>query len=104
MEETHTASARKTFAERSGVGLIETVIAIGVVAILVLVVGGFGYTQKLQRHSQYLTLARQLLVEEVEALRSASFTDLGNRTATSFIEVGYNNGSWSIQNPASPRS
>jgi len=104
MEDIRTASARQSFAGRSGVGLIETVIAIGVVTILVIVVAGFSNTQRLQRHSQYLTLARQLLIEEVEALRSASFADLGNRTATSFIEVGYNSGNWSIQDPVNPRS
>ncbi|MFC1687311.1 prepilin-type N-terminal cleavage/methylation domain-containing protein [Patescibacteria group bacterium] len=87
-----------------GFGLIESLVSIAVISLLIVVVGGYIITQRLQRHSQYQTLARQLMVEEIESLRSASFSDLGNRTNTPFIEVGYNSGTWAIEAPVNPQS
>lgn len=87
-----------------GFGLIESLVSIGIISLLIIVVGGYIVTQRLLRHSQFQTLARQLLVEEIEILRSSSFSDLGNRSDTLFIEVGYNIGTWAIQAPANPQS
>lgn len=87
-----------------GFGLIEIVISIGVTSMTLSVLLSISNVLQLQQSAYYRTVARQLVVEESEALRNASFADLHNRTNTPFIETAYSNGSWAVAQPATPNS
>lgn len=87
-----------------GFELVESLVTLGIISILLFVVLSTRSLVELQRNVVNQALARQLMVEESEALRNAQFTDLENRTSTQFIEVAYPNGNWAIQNPVNPRS
>ncbi len=87
-----------------GISMIETIIAIGIVATILIVVLSIQNVVQLQQNAYYRTVARQLILEESESLRNASFADLHNRTNTGFIEVAYNIGSWSVQQPSGAQS
>ncbi|MFH1171891.1 MAG: hypothetical protein V1778_05160 [bacterium] len=88
----------------TGFTLLEMILTIGVVSMVLVVMAGVSNIVSLQQSSQYQAIARQLLVEEGEALRNASFSDLENRNMTAFIEVAYNNGRWGVENSGSARS
>ncbi|MBI4415026.1 MAG: hypothetical protein HY566_02185 [Candidatus Kerfeldbacteria bacterium] len=92
------------FFRARGFGLIEIVITIGITSMVLAVVLSINNVLKLQQSAYYRTVARQLMVEESEALRNASFADLHNRTNTPFIETAYSNGSWEVAQPATPKS
>lgn len=84
---------------KSGFTLLEVIVALGGLSVLFLVVLAMFNVVKMQRNTEARALAQQILQEEAEALRSASFADLGVRTATPFIEVAYNSGPWRTDNP-----
>lgn len=87
-----------------GFTILESLLAMGIAAMLLIVIVGAFNAIRLQANSVNRTIARQLLIEESEALRSASFAFLENRTNTPFIEVAFNAGQWKVQAPSSPQS
>lgn len=87
-----------------GFTLVEIVITIGLVSVLFYVVFGTSNILQLQENGNFQTIARQLIVEEGEALRTASFSSLENRVGTPFIEVAYNKGEFLVQQSGNPYS
>jgi Tfp pilus assembly protein PilE len=104
MEGCRSLQCKKIFVLQRGFTLLEGVVTIGIVAMLLIVILSVFNIIKLHRSAQYQAIARQLIIEESEALRNAGYNDLENRAATPFIEVAYNRGAWSIADPAGPRS
>ncbi len=87
-----------------GFELIEIVITIGLVSTLFIIFLSVSNVVQLQANAYRKTLARQLIIEESEALRNASFAAaLGNRTSA-FIEVAYNVGAWQVQTAVAAQS
>ncbi len=89
---------------QTGFSLLEGVITIGVVGILLVVMLGTLRIISVQYSAEHRSIARQLLAEESETIRNASFADLENRANMPFIEVAYNLGQWSVASPTGPRS
>lgn len=87
-----------------GFTLLETIITIGVISLILIGILGVSALVNLQRSTRYRAIARNLLAEEGEALRAASFSDLENRSNTQFIEVAYPAGDWTVQAPGTPQS
>lgn len=88
--------------QQSGFEIIEAIIALGIVSTLLVVLIAARNSTQLQVNTYNRTLARQLIVEEYEALRNSSYATLTGYTETSgldFIEVPYNTGSWAISSP-----
>lgn len=90
--------------QRAGFTLLESLLTIGVVAMLLVILVSAASIFGLQQNANNQAIARQLLAEESEALREASFADLENRSNTPFIEVAYNTGRWAVEHPTSPDS
>lgn len=82
-----------------GFQIIEIVVTIGLLSIFFIVLLSVKSIVQLQQNSYNTTVARQLIVEESEALRNASFASITNRTSQPFMEVAYNVGSWKVGTP-----
>ncbi|MCH7492534.1 DUF1080 domain-containing protein [Patescibacteria group bacterium] len=90
----------------NGSSIVESVVAIGLLALFVTV---FGASYTIVINNTLLknkNLAYNVAVEEIEALRNTPYTQLTNRTDADFIEVAYNKGSWLVaslgSSPSSP--
>lgn len=79
-----------------GYGLVESIVAIGIIAVFLIVFMSSFYFISFQKYIRNKSLAFNLAHEEIEALRKVSFTELTNRTDARFINVAYNLGNWSI--------
>jgi len=75
-----------------GFTLIESIIAIGLTGILILIFAASNTYISANQYLKHKSLATQLAEEELEALRNVQFAQLSNRTAANFIEVAYNKG------------
>lgn len=95
---------QKYNAYERGFQILEIVIALGLVSTLLLVILAAKKSTQLQQNTYYHTVARQLIVEEYEALRSTSYAMLTNRTNQPFMDVAYNAGFWRVETPSTPCS
>lgn len=93
---------KPVFLRRSGFQILEIIIALGLISTLLIVIISSKKSTQLQQNTYYRTVARQLIVEEYEALRSASYATLTSYTGVaglSFLEVPYNTGTWAVSTP-----
>ena len=82
-----------------GAGIIESVVAIGLLALFITVFGAsytIVITNTLLKNKN---LAYNVAIEEIEALRNTPYTQLTNRSDSAFIEVAYNKGHWLVASP-----
>ncbi len=87
-----------------GYSLIESLVAIGLVLLLIIIFSASSTIILNNRSLRHTNLAYNLAVEEIEALRSIPFTELTNKTDAPLIEVAHNIGSWTVSAPSSPSS
>ncbi len=96
---------RPFFLPQPGFQILEIIIALGLISTLLIVIISAKKSTQLQQNTYYRTVARQLVVEEYEALRSASYATLTeDRTNQPFMDVAYNAGSWKVDVPGEPCS
>lgn len=88
--------------QRAGFELLELVVTLGLITILFIVFLSVQKAVAVQVNAYYRVIARQLLVEEAEALRNGSYAYLTNRTDQPFMDVAYNAGSWKVETPSNP--
>ncbi len=86
----------------AGFQILETVISLGIVSVLLTVLLAAQKSTQLQQNTYYRTVARQLIIEEYEALRSTSYATLTNRINQPFMDVAYHNGTWKVATPSAP--
>lgn len=94
---------RQKQGHRQGFELIEILISLGIVSTLLIIVMALRTTTQLQENTYNTTVARQLIVEEYEALRNSSFATLTANTGAAnlkFLEVAYNIGNWAVSTPS----
>ncbi len=91
-----------------GATIIESIVAIGLLSFFTAIFGTSYVLIATNNNYKFKTLAFYLAQEEIEALRSANFNNLTNRTAADFIDVTYNLGNWAVQSdntaPSSPNT
>lgn len=95
---------QKYNAYERGFQILEIIIALGLISTLLLVILAAKKSTQLQQNTYYHTVARQLIIEEYEALRSTSYAMLTNRTNQPFMDVAYNAGFWRVETPSVPCS
>lgn len=91
------------FLRQSGFQILEIIIALGLISTLLIVIISATKSTQLQQNTYDRTVARQMIVEEYEALRSASYATLTSYTGVSglsFLEVPYNTGIWATSTPS----
>jgi len=86
--------------QKSGYGIIESVVAIGIIAVFITVFMSSFYFISFQKYIRNKGLAYNLAHEEIESLRRVSFTELTDRTDTQFINVAYNVGDLFVNSSA----
>lgn len=103
-------SAKRCFPRlrrQRGFEFVEILVSLGLLSILFIVLMAVQKVLTVQTNSYNKVVARQLLVEESEALRNASFAGTlqphTDKTST-FLDVAYSKGSWSITTPPNPQS
>lgn len=93
--------------QQRGFEFVEILVSLGLLSILFIVLLAVQKVLTVQTNSYNKVVARQLLVEESEALRNASFANTlqpyTDKTST-FLDVAYSKGSWSVTTPLNPKS
>jgi len=84
----------------NGYGLVESIVAIGIIAVFLTVFMSSFYFISFQKYIRNKGLAYNLAQEEIEALRRVSFTELTDRTGAQFINVAYNVGNLFVNSSA----
>ncbi|MDD5039799.1 MAG: hypothetical protein PHY34_01485 [Patescibacteria group bacterium] len=80
-----------------GYTLVESLVAIGVVSLLILIFGTSYTIVTVNQNYRHKNLAYNLALEEIEALRDTPFENLTDRTNAAFINVAHNIGQWTVQ-------
>ncbi len=83
--------------DSDGFTLTETIITIGLVAVMLAIYSITLTSTVFLRRSQYNTLAANYIQEELDTLRTLPFTELLTRTDGNFLGVGFQRGKWSVQ-------
>jgi len=93
-------SARRTppAAPAAGFTLTETIITVGLVAVMLAVYSMTLTSTVFLRRSQYNTLAANYIQEELDTLRTLPFAELLTRTNGNFLGVAFQRGAWAVQN------
>lgn len=88
---------RQRTTDRYGFTLMESLIAIALIAMLLAVyltvLGSIFFMRRLQFNIQ----AANFIQEEIEVLRSLDFTELTNRTDGNFLGLPFTRGDWSVE-------
>lgn len=93
--------------KQQGFEFIEILVSLGLLSVLFVVLLTVQKVLAVQSSSYNKVVARQLLVEESEALRNASFAGTlqpYTGKTTTFLDVAYSKGNWAIAKPTSPQS
>lgn len=85
-----------------GFEFVEILVSLGLLSILFIVLTAVQKVLTVQTNSYNKVVARQLLVEESEALRNVPYTTLTDRVNQPFMDVAYNAGSWKVDTPDEP--
>ncbi len=82
-------------------GLFESVIAIGIVGLFIVLFGSSFTFISFEQYIRDRARAMELAQQEVEAIRNSSFSKLSTWTDTHFLGVAFNKGLWAVQNSGS---
>lgn len=88
---------RRAAASAAGFTLLETLMTVGLVAVMLAVYSATLTSTVFLRRSQYNTLAANYIQEELDTLRTLPFSELINRTNGNFLGLAFQRGHWSIQ-------
>jgi len=80
----------------AGFTILDTVLALFVIATMVLLAGSFLGARNANRRVVFRTQAAALADEEINALRRLGFANLANQTNGGFRNVLYNAGGWNL--------
>ncbi len=92
----HSRTRHQTTGATAGFTLAETLVTVGLVAVLLAIYSTLLSGTIFLRRSQYNTQAANFIQEELDTLHTLPFADLTNRSGGNFLGVAYQRGPWYV--------